>query len=117
MGIDYAALATTASGLLGDNGKASVYIRSKPVSYSDPVAGTVQHEAHTDTLVSAVEVNYNEAYQPGALIKASDRMYVLDTLPDVDDYLIIDDEHWEIVQVWIKKPGDTFIAAFAQVRQ
>lgn len=116
MSFDYSGLAATASELIEKFGKASVYIRSTAVSSSDPVAGTVTAGTPVNLPVNAVEIDYNEKYQPGATIQATDRMYAIDAQPGLDDMLIIDDEQWEIVQVWPKKPGDTFIAAFAQVR-
>ncbi len=116
MVFDYSGLAATASDLLEQFGKASVSIRATPVTSTDPAAGTVALGSPVDTAVNAVEVAYNERYQPGATIKESDRMYALDAAPDIADQLIIDSEEWEIVQVWPKKPGDTLVAAFAQVR-
>jgi hypothetical protein len=116
MAIDYVRMAATATRLLTENGKASVFIRATPTASSDPVAGTVTPGTAVDTSVAAVEIKYNEAYQPGALIQAGDRMYALDAAPGLEDALLIDAALWEIVQVWPKKPGDTLVAAFAQVR-
>jgi hypothetical protein len=116
MAIDYVGLAATATRLLTENGKAAVYIRATPITSSDPVAGTVTQGTAVDTSVAAVEIQYNEAYQPGALIQSGDRMYALDAAPGLEDMLIIDTAEWEIVQVWPKKPGDLLVAAFAQVR-
>lgn len=117
MAFDYSGLATTASELIEKFGKAQVYIRSTPVASSDPAAGTVTPGTPVDTPVNAVEVGYNETYQPGATIEATDRMFALDTLPSIKDELLIGTEYWEIVQVWPKQPGDTFIAAFVQIRR
>jgi len=116
MTFNYAPLAATATRLLGEFGKASVSIRTIGVTSSDPAAGTVTTAAPVDTSVGAVEVDFNEQFQPGATINTGDRMYVLDALPGIEDMLIIDSEQWEIVQMWVKKPGDTFIAVFVQVR-
>ena len=116
MAIDYVAMAATATRLLDENGKASVSIRVTPVTSSDPAAGTVTLGTPVNTSVNAVEVAYNERFQPGATIEASDRMYVLDDVPNIEDSLIIDSTVWEIVQVWPIKPGDTSIAARVQVR-
>lgn len=116
MAIDYVSLAATATTLLTDNGKASVYIRSIPVTATNPIAGTVTTGTAVNTLVAAVEIDYNERYQPGAALQSSDRMYALNAAPSIKDMLIIDSEQWEIVQVWPKKPGDTLVACFAQVR-
>ena len=116
MAFNYAPLAATASNLLSEFGKASAFIRATPVTSSDPAAGTVTQGTPVNTAVNAVEVDYNEQYQPGATIQATDKMYALDAQPGIEDMLVIDSELWEIVQVWPKKPGDTFVACFAQVR-
>ena len=112
----YDDMADLVTEMLGEFGKASVSIRTTATSSSDPAAGTVTQATPVDTAVAAIEVDFDERYQPGALIQASDRMYALDAAPNPEDMLIIDSAQWEIVQVWPKKPGDTFVAAFAQVR-
>lgn len=116
MALDYTSMAAMVTRLLNENGKASVLIRATPVTSTDPAAGTVTQGAPVNTAVNAVETKYNEKWQPGATMKASDRMYALDAAPELEDMLIIDSEQWEIVQVWPIKPGDTLLAAFAQVR-
>ena len=41
---------------------------------------------------------------------------ISDAIPNIEDTLLINSEHWEIVQIWPIKPGDTSIAARVQVR-
>lgn len=114
---NYSSLAETAARLINRFGKVSVYIRSVSGETDDPVAGTVTGGTSTDTLVNAVEVNYNEKYQPGAMIEMGDRMLSMDAQPAMSDKIIIDGEIWHIAQVWPKRPGDTLVAAFVQVRK
>ena len=117
MAFDYTGLAATAADLISQFGKASVYIRSTPVTSTSPAAGTVTLGTPVNTAVAAVEVGYNDQYQPGATIQATDRMFALSKLPTIKDELLIGSEYWEIVQVWPKQPGDTFLAAFVQIRR
>ena len=116
MTFDYAPLAATASRLLGEFGKASLFIRVTPVTSTDSTAGTVTLGTPVNTSVNGAEVKHNQIYQPGATIEQGDRMFALAAAPNIEDQLVIDSELWEIVRVWPKKPGDTLVAAFAQVR-
>lgn len=113
----YTNLAQVASDLISAKGKSSTYIRSKAGATTDPVAGTITGGTSTDALVNAIQTKYNEQYQPGAMIQAGDKMFSLTSAPGLDDFLIIDGEQWKVVQVWPVQPGDTFLAAFVQVRK
>ena len=117
MGFDYSGLVAVADALIAKFGKGSVFIRNTPVTSTDPAAGTVTTGTPVDTPVNGVEVAYNEIYQPGATLEKTDKIYALSSLPNIEDELVIDSEYWEIVRIWPKKPGDTFIVCFAQVRR
>ena len=116
MAIDYDSLAQTASTLIGDNGRASVYIRSTTAGTSNPVAGTVTAGTVTDTACNGIVVKYDEKYMPGATVEIGDMFLVPDARARLQDQLLIGGAVYQIVNVWPIVPGDTFLACRVQVR-
>lgn len=117
MAIDYNGLAQTASLLLGENGKASVFIRSEAAPTIDGPAGTVTAGASTDTAVNALSTKYDESWTPQAVVEEGDQFLILDGRAQMGDLLVIDGEPYRIMQVWPIKPADTFIACKVQIRR
>lgn len=113
----YSDMAATATRLIGQFGKAAgALLRSRPVAYSDPVAGTVAFESSDDVACNAVRVGFDERYTPGALVEIGDQFWVLDELANPEDHLVIDGVAKKIVQVWPITPADEFIACRVQIR-
>lgn len=116
MPIDYAALAATATRLADENGKGTAWIRSTPVTSTDPAAGTVTLGTPVDVPCNAIQIKHDERYTPGALIETGDLFWFVDAWPGVDDILKAGDDLYNIIEVWPVKPGDTLIGARVQTR-
>ena len=116
MAIDYTSLAQTASLLLGENGKASVYLKQTEVLYSDPVSGEVIMDLPSEAATNAVLIQHDEKYTPGAMVEEGDKFLVIDQPARLEDQLVIDDVEYRIVNVWPIEPGDTYVATRVQIR-
>jgi len=116
MAIDYAALATTATRLLDENGKGEAVLRSVISLDSDPAAGTVGFVLTSSVDVNAIQIAHNEHLVPGALIETDDKFWMLDTRANLGDEILVDDLLYNVVETWPTEPGDTFIACRAQTR-
>ena len=116
----YAEMAALATEMLapeadGGFGKSVAYIRAKTAPTYNTTTGAVA-ETETDTAVNAIQTEYNQYHDTGAQIEQGDLFFVLDALPTIKDELYISGLAYDIVQVWDKTPGDTFVACRVQTR-
>ena len=111
----YTGLAATATRLLTEYGIAAV-VRNTPITSTDPSAGTVTTGTPVDTAVQALRTTWNEEYFEGQTVEQGDVFFILDGQPNIEDVLIFANTWFEIANVRVIKPAETFLACVVQAR-
>jgi len=119
MAFDYSALATAASDLIEEFGRAATLRTITGQTYT-PSTSLYSAGTTTDVAVSAVIVGItkDDKEQFGGNVAVDDRMaLVADSAPVIGGFLIIGSDTWQIIAVLEVNPGGTALIYKAQVRK
>ena len=119
MGINYAALESTATRLLRDNGQAIVFT-FETGEVIDPATGTVTTPASESTVNGyGVATNFKNAEIDGQSVLASDLKLLasnISTAPTVGAKVSVNGKTWRIMQVMPINPANTNVMYICQIR-